>query len=245
MSTDDKPKSHLLPAVILGLSLVIVGIIIAVTWTSVANRNATITVTGSAKKEITSDLVVWRSRFSRQSKGLAESYNRLKGDLETVKKYLVSKGIAEKDIVVSSIQTRKLSEFKNGMETGVINGYELSQQIEVSSKDVDKITSISRESTELINDGVEFESMPPEYFYTKLADVKVSILSEATKDAKARAEQIAQNSGSKIGAVRTARMGVLQITPKNSNMVSDYGMNDTSSPDKEITAVVTMSFAIY
>jgi len=36
----------------------------------------------------------------------------------------------------------------------------------------------------------------------------------------------------------------LQITPINSNMVSDYGMNDVSSIDKEITAVVNASFEI-
>jgi uncharacterized protein len=244
MSVTEQSRNLIWPALILGVALIIVGVFVSGTWVEVSNRNATISVTGSAKKEINSDLVVWRSRFSRQSKTLSESYNKLKDDLAKVKKYLIAKGIPEKDLTVSAIQTRKMQEFKNGMETGVINGYELSQQIEVSSKDVDKITAISRESTELINEGVEFESFPPEYFYTKLADLKVSMLAEATKDAKARAEQIAQSSGSKIGKVRSARMGVLQITPKNSNMVSDYGVNDTSSPEKEITAVVTIGFMI-
>jgi hypothetical protein len=242
--SEEKRRSFVIPAVIWAVGVIAVAVIISTTWIRVANRNATITVTGSAKKEITSDLIVWRSRFSRQSKTLEASYNALKTDLEKVKKYLTTKGIPEKDLVVSAIQTRKLQEYRNGMETGVITGYELSQQIEITSKDVNKIGTISRESTELINEGVEFESYPPEYLYTKLADLKVSMLSEATKDAKARAEQIAQSSGSSIGPVRSARMGVLQITSKNSNMVSDYGMNDTSSLEKEITAVVSVSFMI-
>jgi hypothetical protein len=39
-------------------------------------------------------------------------------------------------------------------------------------------------------------------------------------------------------------MGVLQITPADSNEVSDMGLNDTSSLDKDITAVVNLSFEI-
>jgi hypothetical protein len=39
-------------------------------------------------------------------------------------------------------------------------------------------------------------------------------------------------------------MGVIQINAKNSTDVSDYGINDTSSLIKTITAVVTISFSI-
>jgi len=44
--------------------------------------------------------------------------------------------------------------------------------------------------------------------------------------------------------VRSARMGVLQITPADSNEVSGEGMNDTSALEKDITAVVNISFAV-
>lgn len=71
------------------------------------------------------------------------------------------------------------------------------------------------------NQGVEFQSNPPQYFYTKLADMKVKMLSLATKDTMVRAEQIASNAGSKVGALRAARMGVFQITPLYSNEVSN------------------------
>ena len=70
------------------------------------------------------------------------------------------------------------------------------------------------------------------------------MLSEAAKDAKVRAEKIAESTGSSIGSVRSARMGGLQITPADSNEVSDMGMNDTSSLDKDITAVVNVAFAV-
>ncbi|MEP6847365.1 MAG: SIMPL domain-containing protein, partial [Acidobacteriota bacterium] len=47
-----------------------------------------------------------------------------------------------------------------------------------------------------------------------------------------------------IGSVRSAKMGVLQITPADSTEVSDSGMYDTSTIDKDMTAVVNISFAV-
>ena len=51
-------------------------------------------------------------------------------------------------------------------------------------------------------------------------------------------------TGNKIGAIRSAKMGVFQITPVTSTDVSDWGVNDTTSLDKKVMAVVTVSFAI-
>lgn len=237
------------------LAMVLVALIVAaglIGSTMIATKgmvevkgNNAITVTGSAKKQIKSDLIVWRGTFTAQTATMAEAYTKVKTDLEKVKHYLNSKGLSEKDYVVSAIVTSNIYEMApNGMQTSNIVGYRLDQTVEVSSKDVDRITKISRESTELINEGVEFTSLPPQYYYTKIADMKVSMLAEATKDAKMRATQIAENTGTSAGKLKTAKMGVFQITPLYSTDVADYGINDTSSIEKEITAVVTCSFEL-
>lgn len=229
-------------AVILALGLVL-STYIATNGFVEIKGNKSITVTGSAKQQIKSDLISWQGSFSCQSPQMSEAYARLKESHEKVKKYLIAKGIEEKNLVFSSIYTNTIFEVNyNGQYTNNILGYRLEQRVEVSSNDVDKIAKISREATELINEGVEFQSFQPQYFYTRIADLKVSMLAEATKDAKNRADQIAQNTGSRIGALRSAKMGVFQITPLYSTEVADYGINDTSSLEKEITAVVTCSF---
>jgi len=162
-----------------------------------------------------------------------------------VKAYMVSKGIAENQITVSSISSQTLhGRSSDGVETSEITGYSLRQELSVRSTEVEKIGQIAREATELINQGILLESMAPEYLYTKLGDLKIEMLAEAAKDAKRRAEQIAQSTDSSIGTVRTARMGVLQITAADSTDVSDSGMNDTSSLEKDITAVVNIGFAV-
>lgn len=203
----------------------------------------TITVTGSAKKQIKSDYVVWTAYFSRQSKKISDAYGLLQDDLDKVRKYLSDNGLADKDFTISSISTTVINTIlPNGAYSNNIDSYRLTQQIEVRSVDIDKINTISRESTRLIQDGVQLQSMPPSYYYTKIADLKVDMLALATKDAKNRAEKIAENSGAELGRLKSAKMGVFQITPINSNDVSDYGINDTSSIEKEIMSVINCVF---
>jgi Uncharacterized protein conserved in bacteria len=216
-------------------------------WAFVKGKRGdqTITVTGSAKRQIKSDSVIWKSAISYQAPVLSEAYKSLSEAVPKVKAYLVSKGIPDNEITVSSISSQTLhGRTSDGGETSEITGYSLRQELEVRSKEVDKIGKIAREATELINQGILLESMAPEYYYTQLGGLKIEMLAEAAKDAKTRAEKIAESTGSSIGSVKTARMGVLQITPAGSNEVSDSGMNDTSSLDKDITAVVSIGFAV-
>ncbi|MEG6522295.1 SIMPL domain-containing protein [Desulfotomaculum sp. 1211_IL3151] len=245
MEQFNKGKYYVIAAGLIALSLVICALVLANPLSNFASSKTSIVVTGAAKKEIVSDFAVWSGSFYQESADLAEAYGNLKNALATVKSYLVSKGVPEDQIIISSISTMPQYIYnQNGNSTGQISSYRLSQTVEIKSNDVQKIASIARESTELIEQGLIFESLPPQYFYTKLNDLKVNILAEATKNAKERAEKMATSTGSNIGAIRSAKMGVFQITPVNSNEISDYGINDTSSIEKEITAVVNVEFAI-
>lgn len=204
-----------------------------------------IAVTGSAEKQIESDYIVWNSSFSRREPQLKAAYAKIQEDLKKVKDYLLSKDIKENEIVVSQIETKVIyKKNEKGNDTNEIEGYLLSQGIEVKSNDVKRIDEVSRRSTELINQDIQLISQAPDYFYTKLAELKVEMLAKATEDAKQRAMSMAKSTGNKVGAIRSAKMGVFQITPITSYDVSWYGENDTSSFEKKVMAVVTASFAI-
>jgi len=176
---------------------------------------------------------------------MVAAFDLLKEDLNIVKGYLVGKGIKEGEIIIAPVATTVLhKKNEKGNDTNEIEGYILAQEIEVRSGDVVKVTDVSRQATELIEKGLEVISQSPEYFYTKLPELKLAMLSEATENAKKRAESMAKASGNKIGSIRSARMGVFQITPVNSYDVSDWGMNDTTSLEKKVNAVVNVEFAI-
>jgi len=204
-----------------------------------------ISVTGSATEEIRSDYIIWKGNFSRRDTSLKAAYASLKSDLEKIKSYLKTKGVADNDINVSSVATTTVyKKNEKGNDTNDIQYYLLYQSVEIRSNDVEKITDVSREVTELINQGIELESQAPEYFYMKLDELKIKMLAKASENAKLRAENMVKAAGNRIGLMRSARMGVFQITPATSTDISDYGMNDTTSLDKKVMAVVTVSFAI-
>lgn len=231
--------------VALALGLIISSLIFGWFFAKSRKSDEAITVTGSARKRIKSDLVVWNAAVTYQAPKLADAYRLLSENVPRVKQYLIAKGIPENQITVSSISTTTLRRTDvNGQETSEISGYSLRQQLEVRSNDVDKIAQIAREATELINQDILIESNAPQYYYTQLGDLKIEMLGESAKDAKTRAERIASSTGNSIGTVRSAKMGVLQITAADSTEVSDYGISDTSSIDKDITAVVNISFAV-
>ncbi len=233
-------------SIILSLGIIVSSAIMTNGFIKVKETKNELVVKGSSKQQIKSDLVVWTGSFSYESANLSDAYLGIKESERKVKAYLQKSGVEEDQIVMSSINTIKLNKrlpYGNGYSNEV-EKYRLVQDVKIESKEIDKITQISRKSTDLINEGVEFESYPPSYLYTKLADLKVEMIGKATKDAKERAKKMLEVTGNSVGKLNSARVGIFQITPLYSNEVSDYGINDNSSIDKEITAVVTCSFEV-
>ena len=234
-----------IPSIIIAISFIICSIIFTSTWKANYASNQTINVTGSAKKDIVSDLGVLKGSFSARASTAEVAYKELIKQKPVLISYLAAKGFPENKIEFFTINSYAIYEIAaNGHQTGKIIAYNYSQRMQVKSTDVNKIKSISLDIPSLIEKGVNFNVEMPEYHYTKLADLKIEIQADASKDAMIRAEKIAEATGRKLGPMRSARMGVLQITPRLSNMVSDYGINDLSSIEKEITAVVNASFEI-
>ncbi len=229
-----------------GISIVITAMILGGAFQNRNQGENTISVTGKAEKTFSSDLIVWRGSFSRNASTLKEAYDLLNQDIEVVKKYLKGKGVKDNEPVFDAVDIQKLYRTetdKDGIETSYFTGYLLTQVVKIESKDVDRIEKLSREVTELINQGLEFNSASPEYYYTQLANLKIEMIAEATKDARLRAEKIAQESGSSLGDLKNGDMGVFQIVAPNSSD-EDYswgGSLNTSSREK--SASITMSLA--
>lgn len=206
----------------------------------------TIQVTGSAKRRIRSDLIVWRARVAASAPELKAAYRALATSIPRVTGYLQKKGIPKEQLVVSAVVTHPLHprDPQGGEQQDVISGYALEQTIEVRSLEIDKVSALARQATELIEEGIPLQSDPPEFHYTKLAELKLQMLAEAARDSRQRAEEIARATGARIGLLRQARMGVIQINPADSTDVSGEGNNDTSALDKDIISVVASTFAL-
>lgn len=230
-------------AIIFSLAIIVAAYLLG---NAIVNRNSSdgiISVTGLGKTDFTSDLIVWEGSFSSENTSLKQAYNNLEKAKKVISDYLFSKGIKTEELVFKAVKSRKNTKGNYNKEGKYIGeqflGYILTQSIKVESKDVEKVEKLSREITELLNKGIEFYSQPPRYYYTKLADLKLEMIAKATSDAKLRAENIATNSGGKLGDLITAKMGIFQITGQNSKENYSWGGTfNTSSKLK--TASITM-----
>lgn len=243
-----------LSALLLAGGIALSGALLGRSWVRGRTTDEIIRVVGSARKPIRSDFIIWRSTLTRTGVAVPPAYAALQKDVARVTAYLERKGIAAKEIIPLATGVKTLYvRTKNDDATSYseedagtfrrIAGYELSQSIEVRSSEVAVVDSVSRQATELVGAGLTFTSENPMYLYTKLSDLKVTMQAEAARDARARAEGIAEASGARLGELRWARMSTPQITPLYSAQESDGGSDDTSSLEKKITAVVTAAYA--
>jgi hypothetical protein len=208
----------------------------------------TIRVTGLGKRDFKSDLVVWEASFSRKSMDLQSAYQLLEVDRSKVRSFLSSQGVQSDELVFSAVDISKDFEYKYdqyGNGSQIFTGHRLTQRVEIQSKDIEKVETISRQVTDLINQGVEINSYAPSYYYTKLTELKIEMIAAATEDARLRAEKIAKNASAELGGLQKADMGIFQIIGQNSN--EDYswgGTFNTSSKMKTATITMRLQFGI-
>ena len=211
----------------------------------VGRKNDVIEVTGSARRAIVADLGIWRGTVTVQSPTVQGAYGEVSGYGDRVRAWLKTRGLADSVITVQPVETQRMMMVNSdGQQTGQVAGYKLSQTLEVRLANPKAIELLAREAGALAGQGIPMEASAPQYLYTKLAELRIAMMGEATVDARARADVIAKAAGSKVGNVRSANTGVVQITPRFSTEVSDYGMNDVTSIEKDITTVVKVTFAL-
>jgi hypothetical protein len=230
---------------VLGLCLIIATFIFSTAWKQARSTEQTIEISGSARKAITSDLATLGASINAFGGTQGDAYRNLESQKPTVLGFLASKGFPKDKVTFSTVSNYPVNELnEQGYSTGNVRGYNFSQRFEIQSPDVNLIKAVSLELTALAEQGISLNVESPQYLYTKLQDVKAEVQAEAAKDAMSRAKKIAEATGSGLGTIRSARLGVLQITPKNSTEISDYGMNDVSAIEKEITATINASFEL-
>ena len=238
----------MLAGLFLAVGLVLSSMLGTAAWVKIKNSQF-ITTKGSTRKNVKSDLVVWKGSFTTEAPTLLEAQQKLKADASKVAQFLSSNGVTNvvfKPIVIekqqASVEVKAPAEdVKQWTEQRTV-GYQLTQSVRVESADVDRLAQL--ETTPLVEQGVLFTTELPEFIYSKVAEEKIEMLADATKDARARAEQIATQGSRSVANLHDAEMGVFQIAPLHSGDTSGEGINDTSSLEKTITAVVTATFLL-
>jgi hypothetical protein len=235
----------MLAGLFLAVGLVLSSMLGTAAWVKIKNSQF-IMSKGSTRKNVISDLVVWKGSFTTEATTLLEAQHKLKTDATKVAFFLQTAGVTNlvfTPIAIEEVQANVSNESNGETITRQRTvGYRLTQKVRVESADVARMAQL--DTTPLVEQDVLFTTEPPQFLYTKVAEEKIEMLADATKDARARAEQIAEQGNRSIANLHDAEMGVFQITPLHETDTSGDGENDTSSLDKTITAVVTATFLL-
>ena len=246
-----------LPETLLGLVAVALALAVAVPVTAAIVMNGvrdvkrtrdTIVVTGSAKYPIQANLGLWYVSVSSQKRTPAEAARTLRRKAAAVRRFLVSRGLPRTSFSEPPLNVEETSvQVPTGLKKPrfrSVPAWNVSQTFDVQTRKLDALDATAGAVDALLIEGVDVSVGQISYVSTELKQAKYAALRRATADAHDRAETIAEGLGGHLGAVRSVQLGVYQITPRNSTDVSGEGINDTSTRAKDVTAVVTVTFAV-
>lgn len=250
---------QLLSACVLGLAIVIGTVITTRTIDYVKTFNTSLlTVTGTAKKIVTSDEVKWTGSYfvDTQLSALAPAYTQMDKDKAAVLAYLEGHGVPAAAITIAPVAMQQ--NFVNCQFSPKACGpsgptsYRLEQTVRVQSPHVHRITSLAEDTSALVRSGVDFTtgaqngpaSQGLEYYYDKLASLRTQLLAAATRDAQKRAQQITASAGGRVGQLVSLSVEPFQLTPVDSTQISNSGAYSTSTISKKLTAIVRATFRL-
>lgn len=227
----------------IGLGVLGAGYFAASAFKEVKLSNQTLTVKGYAQKDVMSDYAQWSGRFRVEAATREDAFDQLQVAKQKVTRFLQSSKVSLDQVGFSTAAIYPNYVYdEKGNSTGGIRSFSGDVMVSYGSKDVTLVQKLTKEAQFLIKEGVAFETLPTRYLYSQLDDLKIDLLGTASEDAKARADAITSKAGSGVGALLRANQGVFQITARNDTSISGYGVYDTMSVEKTVTAVVTLTF---
>lgn len=219
---------------LLGLGLAVGGWFVADGLYRARAEQRQVTVKGLAEREVRADLALWPIVYSATADDLGVLQGRLDAATGIIDAFLDARGFSAEERGLSQPRITDHQAFPNAQSS---ERYMAEQTVAVRTSRVDDVQRAMRESGELVKAGVamirSYEAQT-QFFYTQLETIKPQMIAEATQDARRAAEQFAKDSGSKVGAIRTAQQGYFTIEDR-----------DPFSPDwKRIRVVTTVQYLL-
>lgn len=230
------------PAII-GAALVLSSVVGSYTFYAVRSLDNVLTVTGSTKTRVTSDSVKWTLSISRKvtEAGVPLGYKELDRDLEAVKEFLKANGVTDEELTTMPVALEEIYRYDGNTGPREFN---LRQNIVVLSSNVTVIDALAKRVSEVTSKGILVSNNWLEFYVTNLPELRISLLGDAVKDARARAEEIAIAGEQRVGSLKSASSGVVQVLSPNSIEVADYGQYDTQSIEKDVFVTVRATFFV-
>jgi len=194
-----------------------------------------VTVRGLAERDVTADLATWTISYSASSQNLAKAQSKVRRDTASIESYFGDLGFPEEALQPTGANVSSYT--SQGITTFTVR-----QRLSLRTTDISLAQKAVAEQFELVGKGVFLEEgSSMSYTFTKLNDIKPEMVAEATRNARAAAEQFANDSGADVGAIKDATQGYFSIAARDGDG-GGWGVSD--SPYKKVRVVTTVNFSL-
>ncbi|MFZ9395676.1 MAG: SIMPL domain-containing protein [Erythrobacter sp.] len=195
-----------------------------------------VTVRGLAERDVTADLATWTISFSATSPDLAVAQDKVQRDRKEIEQFFARLGFTAEALQPTGANVASFT-------TDGVTQYTVRQRLAMRTGDITRAQRAVAQQFDLVSRGVMLEEgSAMVYSFTKLNDIKPKMVAEATRDARAAAEQFANDSGAEVGQIREATQGYFTVEPRDGEAAAGWGVSD--SPYKKVRVVTTVSFAL-
>lgn len=215
---DMKRIYRIVPALLIALGIVSLGLFIKSGIDNFAYRDRVVTVRGLAEKEVMANKVTWPIVYKEVGNDLSALYTKITDNTAKIRRFLTENGIADSEILVRPPQIVDLQADRYNSGERPFR-YNVTSVVVVTSSDVAKINQLITRQTELLRQGVAITAGDYEYQtlyeYTALNDIKPEMIAEATANAREAATKFAADSRSDLGKIKTASQGQFDISDRD------------------------------
>lgn len=198
-----------IPAIIISLGIIIVGIIIFLAAGNFSGQGKYVEVKGLSEQIVKADQGIWSLSVDIKSNDVDDLYTQITTTTENISAFLLGQGFE-----ATEINSAPVSVYQDTYQEAVYR-YNASLSLSVYTDKVDLLRDASQKTAPLIKDGIVFNSSYVTFEFTKLNDIKSAMLAEAIGNARASAQQFADDAGTRLGAMSRADQGVFSITDKD------------------------------
>lgn len=236
-SLDNARAATLIPlasAVILSIGVVAGGYLLGNGLVRAKDADRSVTVRGLAEREVTADLSTWTIAYSATAPDLTGAQQDIDQDSAAIRAFFSELGFPAEALQPTGVNVSQFTD--NGVPKFTVR-----QRMTLRTTDVKRAQSAVRRQFELVRRGVVLEEgSGMAYTFTKLNSIKPGMVAQATKDARASAEQFAKDSGTSVGTIKSATQGYFEVNARDGDSGGGWGVSDT--PYKKVRVVTTVDF---
>jgi hypothetical protein len=242
--------NHAVMGILIALGLVLGGWILGAEIKQTRLGDRYVSVKGLSERTVKSDLAIWTLGYKEAGDDLGPLYSKSESNKKTIVDFLTKQGVQESEIDTGMIQVTDTQANEWGGANRAPKRYIVQQLITVRTPRVDVVAAAAQKTIQLLQAGIVLttgtrgEGSGVIYKFNGLNSIKPDMITEATRNARASADRFASDSGSKVGAIRSANQGVFSILSANAGGASDEGGGEIFSADTSITKTVRVVSSI-